>query len=146
MIAASGENGSAASCQNRAPQRAVPGGGQKAFTDIATARVIDGIVTLEDIDLAPMLRFQSAPALCIRDACGALGPCVDDPEHAHTPAVSTRAGKKETVAGMEQPFRHAAHRNAAIADDHKPQPVIGLDQQHPTNTPRLRSVRPSGPS
>jgi threonine dehydratase len=41
--------------------------------DIATVHVIDRIVTVEETDVAPMLRFEPADAFLVCDACGAIG-------------------------------------------------------------------------
>ena len=129
MIAASGQNGSAASCQNRA--RRPPGCscrvGKKLSTDIATARVIDWIETLEEIDLGRVLRFQSAYALRIRDASG-RGLALEAPSmRAHCRNLDPPM-KDVAIASMERPFPQAVHRNTAVAQER--QAPNGLDQQH----------------
>jgi len=98
MIAASGQNGSAASCQNRA--RRPPGcscrvGKKLSKTDIATARVIDWIETLEEIDLGRVLRFQSAYALRIRDASGS-GLALEGTKHARALPQSRPADERRS--------------------------------------------------
>jgi hypothetical protein len=135
MIAASGQNGSAASCQNRA--RRPPGcscrAGKKLSTDIATARVIGRIETLEEIDLGRVLRFQSAYALRIGDASGS-GLALEGTKHARAlpqsrPADERRSHRQHGAAISTG--RASQHRNGSSGAT-RPN---GLDQQHMAHAP-----------